>query len=100
MTYEGIGEFIKLLDSIEEAIKPQGYTVLTFEQVHTWGEKSLAGKSLELRIVPIDATPKPKASRQESLRSPALLHAISDYTGSHQAELTQDPASEGCSLKP
>jgi len=83
MTDKGIGKFIKLLDSIEETVKPQGYTVLAFEQVHPWEEKSSAGKGLELWIVPIGATPQSKASHQESLRGPALLHAINDYTGSH-----------------
>jgi len=53
---------------------------------------------LELRVMPIDTIPQPKASRQERLRGPALLHAISGYTESQQAELKQDPASEGCSL--
>jgi|GEM_PF-4701710 len=76
MTYKGIGEFIKLLDSIEEVIKPQGYTVLTFEQVHTWGEKSLAGKSLELRIVPTDTIPQPKANGEDASKGHPLPGTI------------------------
>ena len=68
MTYEGIGEFIKLLDSIEEAIKPKGYTISLFEQVNTRGERTFKGKSLELRIAPVDSTPQPKAASCQECR--------------------------------